>query len=236
MINQSFFIGFMFSYMIKSPERWEIKSSENNAVLAWTITSHANIPVGSLEWDSQCCFSNSICIPLNRTEKLNFHLKVKQPGNYICPGGEIIDSSAMCDGKFDCEDGKDERKILEKDHDEKECLGRIDNPMHDPYAEVVNHVSLEDLYVNASVYVLDVLDISQDRSTFTLFFWLRLEWFKTYRFYFLNENYKQNKVDEMTNAIDVWKPKIAFLYLDDKTLTTFEESSYVLRESFQTST
>ena len=227
MVNQSYFIGFMFTYITKSTERWEIRSMGNNAVLAWTLIQYANIPLGSLEWDSQCCSSNSICLPLNSPGKMNLHLKVEQPGNYFCPGGEIIDSSAMCDGKSDCEDGFDERKEP-GDVNEKGCLGRMDGGHSIGFDY---QVSFEDLFVNASVYVLDVLDISQDKSTFTLFFWLRLEWFYSYDFYFLNENYKQNKVDEMTDIIDVWKPNITFLHLDDNPLTTFEESYYVLRKA-----
>ena len=69
----------------------------------------------------------------------------------------------MCDGKNDCgDDGSDEQRATEHvGHDLSLCHGRIEKPSI--YQAV-------DITVNASIYVLDVLDISQERSTFTLFF------------------------------------------------------------------
>ena len=214
MRNMSFFMGYMFSKMFRTATGWEIRSTKDDELLAYW--NFRDFPIGYI--------SGRPWHETHNSEKINayFYLKFEKPGKFFCLDGSVLDSSHVCDGKNDCGDGSDEGRATEHvGHDLSLCHGRIEKPSI--YQAV-------DITVNASIYVLDVLDISQERSTFTLFFWLRLEWFHMYNFLFLSENYKENSVDKMTN-LTIWKPNITFLHLYKKPLETFEDSHYVQRRA-----
>ena len=160
--------------------------------------------------------------------QLSFTTFVKQPGNYFCPGGEIIKSELVCNGVSDCSSG-DEENICGKDFVEP---SRSKNP----YSQ-----SLDNIDIKTFVSILNILDISQEKSTFTIYFWLRQQWYNpSVQFYFLKENYMlNNNYDTMLVegdgdvlvSVPIIMPNLTFLHLDDTPLTTFEEEVYVGRHT-----
>ena len=108
-----------------------------------------------------------------------------------------------------------------------------------PYSQ-----SLENIDIKTFVSILNILDISQEKSTFTIYFWLRQQWYNpSVQFYFLKENYLLNNKyatmlvedfdheDDNPNfvSVPIIMPNLTFLHLDDTPLNTFEEEVYVKR-------
>ena len=212
MKNLSFFQGYMFNKIVKRDEAWESVHIENetNVLGKWLMTDVEKFPIGRKLWTRN-----------NQSRHLSFNIFVKQPGNFFCPGGEIITSELVCNGIKDCDDGHEEiwdicRSLVQPKH--------LMSP---------NSQSLDNISIKAFVSVLKVLDISQEKSTFTLYFWLRLKWFNpTLEFYFLKENYELNNkyltVDMMDDGnFDVIMPHPTFLHLYESHITTLDEAVYV---------
>ena len=221
MKNLSYFQGYMFNNIVKMDDSWDSIFKDNDTIIgSWKMTNFEKYPIGLKHWMSS---SNS-----KHKAGMSFTIFVKQPGNYFCPGGEIIGSDLVCNGVSDCSSG-DEENICRKD---------LIQPSRSksPHSQ-----SLDSIDIKTFVSILKILDISQEESTFTIYFWLRLRWFNpSVEFYFLKNNYKLNDkyatmlVEpevEGTNllSVPVIMPNLTFLHLDNNPLTTFEEIVYVGR-------
>ena len=219
MRNLSYFQGYMLNNIVKMDDSWKAVCKENFTVLgSWKMTAVEKYPIGRKHWKSES----------NHKAELSFNIFVKQPGHYFCSGGEIILSEMVCNGVSDCSSGEEEndcRKVLVQPSNSKSHHSQ----------------SLDNLDIKTYISILKILDISQEKSTFTIYFWLRLQWFNpAMKFYFLKKNYKFN--DEYATmypegegenplSVAVLMPNLTFLHLDGNPLTTFEEVVYVARRN-----
>ena len=114
---------------------------------------------------------------------LTLSMFITQPGHFFCPGGDIIRSELVCNGVSDCDVNVGYEEL-------REICRSLVEPLQNPDSQ-----SLDNIDIKAFVSILKILDISQEKSTFTLYFWLRLQWFNpTLEFYFLKGNYQLNKI------------------------------------------
>ena len=82
--------------------------------------------------------------------------------------------------------------------------------------------------------ILNVLDISDIRSTFTVFFWIRLQWNDPSKdFFFLRNEYTDNSLDQGSD--DHREKEVAytlkFLHLYDTPTSVFENDLFIKRSS-----
>ena len=212
------FIGLKSSKMIKTTNRWEIVSTSENALLAYTLATDQNedndIPFGDNDWIfvDGSCFDNDIDWKDNdnKTRKLNFHPDVKRPGMFCCSDGQCLESSVVCNGEYDCEMGSDESF----------CNDRI----IETHSSMQDKISAQNICLTVNVTVINVLDVSQADSTFTLFFWMRLEWINpNHDFLFLNDDNTMNDVKRMTNS-SIYLPSLQYIQLYDNQFTNLKES------------
>ena len=202
------FIGLKSTKMIKAMNRWEIYSTPDNFLQAYTYDKNNDIPFGDNKW----VFTDSTCgdTDIDMTRKLNFHIAVKRPGMFCCSDGQCMDSNVVCNGIYECDTGSDESF----------CNDRIietDSSMKDK-------INTKDIEITVNVTVFDVLDISQDDSTFTLQFWLKLEWINpNYDFLFLNDDFHLNDVAKMTKN-SIYYPELKFDRVYDGQISKLKES------------
>ena len=181
--------------MIKASNRWEIVSTSDNVLQAFTTVLDPNndndIPFGDNDWvfyDGSCFDGDTDwnADDANKTRKLNFHLAVKRPGMFCCSDGQCLDSSVACNGIYECDMGSDE--------------SFCDDRIIETFSSMKDKINTKDIELNVNVTVLNVLDVSQDDSTFSLFFWIKLEWINpNHDFLFLNDDFFLNDVSKMTN-------------------------------------
>ena len=87
-----------------------------------------------------------------------------------------------------------------------------------------------DVLVNVSI--MDLLEVSQEKSTVSVFFWIKLEWKNSQlAFKFLHENYLLNNVDIMTqhssSSSSIWIPKLRYYHIYDGQITTLKTTNYI---------
>merc|ERR1712061_520859 len=84
-------------------------------------------------------------------------------------------------------------------------------------------INTKDIELNVNVTVLNVLDVSQDDSTFSLFFWIKLEWINpNHDFLFLNDDFFLNDVSKMTNN-SIYLPDLQFIQIYDDQFSKLKE-------------
>ena len=162
-------LGISVSKMILNQDRsrWEIVSFSNETLLAFT--SNADFPLGVRPWQ--------FVPPLNCSDPgtegthrtLNLHRDLPEPGNFCCDFGTCISSSLVCNNVRDCEDNSDEedcRLVIFPPHYRRHLP-----PVH------VGDGRKEKLQINATITVIDVIDIIEDESSIDIDFWLLLTWF-----------------------------------------------------------
>ena len=146
----------------------------------------------------------------NETTFLHFHRRVERPGEFCCnSSGICMNVDKVKDKVFDCDDKSDEdQNRIEESPD----------------------ISTEAMNVTAHVNILKVLDISKERSTFTIYFWLRLEWLDPSKefFYLKEEDYTENNINDWREKL---AKKVKFLHLYDNPVTVFEDELFIKRSS-----
>ena len=206
------FIGLKSTKMIKAMDRWEIVSTSDNEVQAYTNTY--DIPFGDNDWffTDNVCFDGGIDWTAGdyKTRKLNFHLAVKRPGMFCCSDGQCMDSNIVCNGIYECDSGSDE--------------SFCDDRIIENYSSMKDKINTKDIELTVNVTLLDVFDISQSDSTFSLHFWLKLEWINpNYDFLFLNSDFHLNEVAKMTKN-SIYLPEIQFARIFDGQFLKLKES------------
>ena len=245
MKNLTAFMGYMSTIIVLNNGVWEMRSLPNDTVLAKLMMPLEGeneckldmCPFGSHDW--QWIYPTGKKIKM----KLNFHVAAEQPGNYVCNDGMIIPSAKVCDKVQDCSGGEEEN-----------CKGNtcpcglIEDTKATKVIQTKDQNKVErSIEVKTSVSILEVLDISQDKSTFTLYFWMRLQWFNhNYNIYFLQDVYKLNtnyRVNQRINKVEEgnntrwektevempWTPNLTFIHLDETPLITFDMAVYIER-------
>ena len=218
MINSSLFIGLMYSKLIKNQQLWELRSLEDDSLIA-SMQSQIILETGFLAGTEEWKFVNNSCHDRgNETRQMNFHLVVDRPGYFCCTHGKCIESNLVCNEEFDCYDGSDEENCLHR-------FVKSDSTEGDK-------ISPKTIEVNVDVTIAQVIDISQDKNTFSLFFWLRMTWTNPNRnFLFLNEDHTLNVPSKMSSNEKFWEPKIHFYHLHGgDSFQPMKESLFIRRK------
>ena len=195
MLNTSFLLGLKKSKMMKTKEgQWQIKN-ENTTVAKLTNKNkeyNPYFPIGSHDWIflEQGCTS-TLC-STNLTS--NFHIAVERPGNFCCSDGSCFKTEdVVCNIIYDCEDKSDELFCHQRIVETGSNMQNINNSDYTG--------------VSVKLEVFDILEISQEKSTFSLFFLMELQWkLFLYDHLFLNEDFRKNTLRHMTNK-SIWTPK-----------------------------
>ena len=213
MESPSLFLGFIFSKISYSEERnkWELISTADNTVIAYTKANSSKPPIGANKW----IFSNGKCQDETRKEgndefrTLHLHLEVEQPGYFCCSDGYCIKSEFVCDGTANCQEMEDEKDcrnvIVPKYYD------RTKIPVKISYTEDEKHF----MPVNVEVQV-DILKIIsfQDGSSFEVFYDISFQWFdESLKFEFLKD---KDDANSLKNASMIWFPKIQFYHVKEE--------------------
>ena len=116
----------------------------------------------------------------------------------------------MCDGNADCSD------------DEYYYNDRIEMKNQKRGTEASQET---DVLVNVSI--MELLGVSLEKSTFTVFFWIKLEWKNNNLvFKFLHEDFQLNNVNVMTN-LTIWRPQLKFYHIYDDQMKTLKMTTYI---------
>ena len=230
MVNTSYFVGLLATRLYKNSSElettWVIETTDDKSQIATLSVppgqdSEEFIPTGLYSWS----YSEGVCntelsefkTPNGLSMMLrpmNFHLSVERPGNFCCSDGTCISSELVCDGNQDCSD------------DELDYYNRIEKTqMRDTEAS-------QDPDVLVNVSIMDLLEVSQEKSTVSVFFWIKLEWKNSQlAFKFLHENYLLNNVDIMTqhssSSSSIWIPKLRYYHIYDGQITTLKTTNYI---------
>ena len=103
------FTGYIFSKIAYSEfaHRWELNSTVNNRLIAFTTEMPEKPPIGANKWkfpDMDCQDEAGA-----QLRTLHLHLEVEQPGHFCCFDGTCIKSDNVCDGFSDCKGEEDEK-------------------------------------------------------------------------------------------------------------------------------
>ena len=231
MVNTSYFVGLVATRLYKNAfEVWVIETTDDSSLLANLSVPVGQdpdefIPSGLHSWQYSKLECNTDFIKINQNGKdqdvpvrqMNLHLSVDRPGNFCCSDGTCINSKLVCDGNHDCSD------------DEYDYNDRIEmTQMRDTEAS-----QKTDVLVNVSI--MELLEVSQEKSTFTVFFWIKLEWKNSkLAFKFLHDNFQLNNVNTMTN-LSIWIPKLRYYHIYDDQMITLKSTNYIKRGLSQNS-
>ena len=128
---------------------------------------------------------------------MNLHLSVDRPGNFCCSDGTCISSELVCDGNQDCSD------------DELDYYTRIEK------TQMRDTETSQETDVLVNVSIMELLEVSQEKSSFSVFFWIKLEWKNSkLAFKFLHNDYQLNNVETMTN-MSIWIPQLRYYHIYD---------------------
>ena len=124
----------------------------------------------------------------------------------------------QCNEEFDCFDGSDEDNCVNR-------FVKSDSKERD-------RISPKSIEVTVDVTIVKVIDISQDKNTFSLFFWLRMTWANPNRnFLFLNEDQTLNIPSKMSSDEKFWEPELHFYHLlNQDSLQVMKDSLYIRRK------
>ena len=192
--------GYLNSVMkfSSSRERWEISTSLNMTLLAFTNQT-GEFPLGRREW----FILDTNCTDLGRDSRtLNLHLSVTQPGQFCCGEGSCIDSGLVCDHVPDCPDGSDEERncsliLVREDSNSGSAVG---NP----------HGISRRMPINATFTYLQMFEIDEGQSSIDIHFKLHLQWFnESLEFQFLKDDEKLNTVAKYL-VERIWTPRLVF--------------------------
>ena len=204
-------LGYIQNKMIWSEVnyRWEIIKITTNETMAY-MNATSFFPFATHPWyfvDGSECSDQG-----QNWRKLNFHLKVKQPGNICCDDGTCVNSNWKCDGEIDCKDSSDE----------KNCEMIV---VHSTYSNQIpsrpyDGFRKNPLNLNVETTIINIFDFDEAESIFILSFVLEVKWRDRYLEYnFLNSDPKRNVVtDDEKNKI--WIPSLQFLTVSEKDITT----------------
>ena len=81
-----------------------------NTFLAYTAATDQNEDNDIQFGDNDLIFVDGLCFDKdinckgydNKTRKLNFHPAVKSPRMFCCSDSQCLESSVVCNGKYDC--------------------------------------------------------------------------------------------------------------------------------------
>ena len=197
LVNSTFFQGFFKSNITfdEKSNTWQIYNAFKETLVAYTNTTRAREPpLGLLDWHF-----------LEGSKKLMFHFAVEQPGNFVCDDGFYIGSEQVCDGIPVCQNGEDEKdcELVSK----PEYYNPTLTPMN--AIEDLNGIKFLETNISVNVTIMDILNVDEGKSSFEIYFILRLSWFdKELSFPFLKENEERNKIDRSV----IWSPKIQFFH------------------------
>ena len=222
MVNTSYFVGLSATRLYKNPsEEWVIETTYDKSQIATLSVPPGQdgeefIPTGLYSWS----YKEGVCnteisefkLPNGQNamvRPMNLHLSVDRPGNFCCSDGTFISSELVCDGIQDCSD------------DELDYYDRIEK------TQIRGTETSQDPDVLVNVAIMDLLEVSQEKSTFTVFFWIKLEWKNSnLAFKFLHENYLLNNVDIMTTS-SIWIPKLRYYHIYDDQIVTLKTTNYI---------
>ena len=194
-------------------KQWVIYNTVDMSTQAYTNDTDG-FPIGTFRW----YFTNFSCTdPNQHFRTLLLHLDVKQPGYFCCDHGKCINSEGRCDKTFNCDDKTDE----------KNCeMVQLNNEMYNreqiPPIQYGINTDIHNTNIEASATVLEILDINESNSIFSLMFFLSLEWRDVHvTFMFLKNDQEKNRIEEKT----IWFPHIKFSVLQDldKTAINYQE-------------
>ena len=184
-------------------KRWNIINLVNLNILAHT-NSTSDYPFGTHNW----FFTNSICTdPGQPWRQMNLQQKSKQPGRFCCRDGLCIDSKYRCDDSPNCGDYSDEMGC-----EMVQVPGGRYNPKNPPKAKTQD---LEDLKVNTSIVLLNIIAIDEVASVISLMFYISFQWTDSRLTYnFLKDDIKHNTMRDVGERI--WVPEVKFLVQSDQ--------------------
>ena len=128
-----------------------------------------------------------------------------------------MNSELVCDGNQDCSD------------DENDYNNRIE------MTQTRDTEASQETDVLVNVSVMELLEVSQEKSSFSVFFWIKLEWKNSkLAFKFLQNDYQLNNVDTMTN-LSIWIPQLRYYHIYDDQMITLKSTNYIERGLSQNS-
>ena len=182
MVNSSYFLGLAGTRLYKneSIRAWVIETTDESKEIASLAVPEGEedgefIPTGIHTWSYSMYECNGEDHE-NWGRPMNLHLNIDRPGHFCCSDGTCIDSELLCDGNEDCSDD-------EHDYNDRIVMKN----------EKRGTEASQETEVLVNVSIMDLLGVSLEKSTFTVFFWIKLEWKNSNLVYkFLHEDFRQN--------------------------------------------
>ena len=200
LINTSLMIGQSRTEISFFNNRWNMVNT-NKQIVGWSEST--TLPLGVTEWSMSG-------VSGDKTEMMNLHRSVEQPGHFCCDTGECISSGLVCDNKKHCADSSDEQRC------QRVWLGEGYDKDMPP--EMVKYDEFSPVYfqpeVMTSVNILDVMDVDQSTGIFSAFVKIEFEWFDyDLQFTYLKNSAHKNEIND-TTLNTMWTPNYDIAYLE----------------------
>ena len=167
---------------------------------------------------------NKDCVdPGKPWRQMNLHQAVEER-KFCCNNGLCIDSEQRCDNSIDCEDHSDElncKTVIFPNFEYKSERP----PSPETIKRFPSVITRRATDVNASVEIIQILDIDEVKSEVTIIFSVYLTWRDPrLKFLYLKKSKESNVIDE-----HIWIPKFTFGNLKEN-LSDFQGKMEVRRE------
>ena len=216
---------------------WNIMSIISNETIAYLNVTNRHYPIGTHSWTFVDGYCNAQFGHSQPERRLNFQ-RLPNSHEFCCDAGWMcIKSEFRCDGRTQCPDSSDEidcnMLVLPSRYDKRSLSTALDDI--DILSAADSSRSVNEKNVQVHIKILDVYEVSTEKSRIIAKFVMSFEWFDfRLRYRFLKKQLNLNGIGS-SQMDKIWLPTIQFDNLKEpqetKDVLVNSKGAYVKRLS-----